>query len=89
LNLPRPARILVSTFAVSEAEVTEAHGMLRQQPTVKDPAERDREIGRQVAQVLAVEVVEGLRALGFTVERASRSDATSGEDLLVDGQFVK
>ena len=88
LNLPRPGRILVNTFAVSEADVTEAHGMLRQQPTVKDPVEREREIGRQVAEVLAVELVEGLRALGFTVERASRSDAISGTDLWVDGQFV-
>ena len=70
VNLARPARILVYNFAVSEAEVTEAHGMLRQQPTIKDPVERGREIGRQVAEVLAVELVEGLRGLGFKVERA-------------------
>ena len=42
VNLARPARILVYNFAVSEAEVTEAHGILRQQPTIEDPVERGR-----------------------------------------------
>ena len=88
VNLARPARILVYNFAVSEAEVTEAHGILRQQPTIKDPVERGREIGRQVAEVLAVELVEGLRGLGFKVERAGAATLSTGEDLLVDGQFV-
>jgi Domain of unknown function (DUF4410) len=88
VNLARPARILVYNFAVNEAEVTEAHGILRQQPTIKDPLEREREIGRQVAEVLAVELVEGLRSLGFKVERAGAATLLTGEDLLVDGQFV-
>ena len=39
-NLPRPSRILVYDFAVSEREVTEYQGIMRQQPTIKDPAER-------------------------------------------------
>ncbi len=88
LNLPRPARIVVYNFAISETEVTEAHGMLRQQPTIKDPQERERIIGRQVAEVLAVELVEGLRGLGFKVERGGDTTLPTSEDLLVGGQFV-
>jgi hypothetical protein len=88
LNLSRPARILVYDFAVSETEVTEAHGILRQQPTIKDPLERERVIGRQVAEVLAVELVEGLRGLGFKVERGGDTTLPTDEDLLIDGQFV-
>ena len=88
LNLPRPARILVYDFAVSETEVREAHGILRQQPTIKDPLERERVIGRQVAEVLAVELVEGLRGLGFKVERGGNTTLPTSEDLLVSGQFV-
>ncbi len=47
-NLPRPARILVYDFAVSEREVTEYQGIMRQQPTIKDPAERERQIAIDV-----------------------------------------
>ena len=43
-NVPRPERILVYDFAVSAEDVKEYQGIMRQQPTIKDPAER--EIGR-------------------------------------------
>jgi len=86
-NLPRPARILVYDFAVSEREVTEYQGIMRQQPTIKDPAERERQIAIDVKNALAGEVVDGLRALGFVVERASRGTSAVGNELLIDGQF--
>ncbi len=63
-NLPRPGRILVYDFAVSEREVTEYQGIMRQQPSVKDSG------------------------VGFTIERVSRGTATTGNELLVDGQFL-
>ena len=88
-SLPRPSKILVYNFAVSDAEVKEAQGMLRQQPTIKDPAEREQEIGRQVADALAVDLVSGLRNLGFNVERVNRATPVTGDDLLIDGQFLK
>src|SRR6185503_8867340 len=72
-NLPRPARILVYDFAVSEREVTEYQGIMRQQPSVKDPAERERQLAREVKDALAEEVADGFRKLGFTVERVSRA----------------
>ena len=86
-NLPRPARILVYDFAVSEREVTEYQGIMRQQPTIKDPAERERQIAIDVKNALAGEVVDGLRALGFVAERASRGTPATGNELLIDGQF--
>jgi hypothetical protein len=86
-NLPRPSRILVADFAVSEREVTEYQGIMRQQPTVKDAAERERQLAAEVKDALAEEVVDGLRSLGFTVERVGRGTRATGNDLLIDGYF--
>jgi hypothetical protein len=86
-NLSRPSRILIYDFAVNEREVTEYQGIMRQQPTIKDPAERERQIAIDVKNALAGEVVDGLRALGFVVERASRGTSAVGNELLIDGQF--
>jgi hypothetical protein len=87
-NMPRPSRILVYDFAVSERDVFEYQGIMRQQPNIKDPVERERQIAAEVKDALAGEVVDGLRALGFTVERVSRETPPSGSELLIDGQFA-
>jgi hypothetical protein len=86
-NLPRPARILLYDFAVSERDVFEYQGIMRQQPTIKDPVERERRIAGEVKDALAVEVVDGLRAMGLAVERVSRGTPATDNDLLIDGQF--
>jgi len=88
-NLSRPSRILIYDFAVNEREVTEYQGIMRQQPTIKDPAERERQIAIDVKNALAGEVVDGLRALGFVAERASRGTPATGNELLIDGQFLR
>ena len=85
-NLPRPGRILVYGFAVSEREVTEYQGIMRQQPSVKDPVER--QLANEVKDAVGEEVVDGLRALGVTVESVSRGTAATGNELLVDGRFL-
>ena len=87
-NLPRPSRILVYDFAVSEQEVKEYQGIMRQQPNIKDAAERERLLAQEVKDALADEIVDGLRAIGFNVERVSRGTAVTGNELLIDGQFV-
>jgi hypothetical protein len=87
-NLPRPSRILVYDFAVSEREIAEYQGIMRQQPSVKDPTERERQLAREVKDALAEEVADGLRKLGFAIERVSRGTAATGNELLVDGQFL-
>ncbi|HEY7220267.1 MAG TPA: DUF4410 domain-containing protein [Candidatus Binatia bacterium] len=87
-NLPRPSRILVYDFAVSEHEVKEYQGIMRQQPTIKDPTERERQLAKDVKDALAEEMVDHLKSLGFTVERVARGTKATGNDLVVDGQFV-
>ena len=66
-NLPRPGRILVHDFAVSEQEVKEYQGIMRQQPTIKDASERERLLAKEVKDALAEEVIDGLKSLGFIV----------------------
>lgn len=73
---------------MSEREVTEYQGIMRQQPSVKDPVERQRQLANEVKDAVAEEVVDGLRALGFTVESVSRGTAATGNELLVDGRFL-
>src|SRR5690242_13531950 len=87
-NLPRPKRILVYDFAVSEQEVREYQGIMRQKPTVKDPAERERMLAQDVKDALAEEMADHLRSLGFVVERVARGTKATDNDLLVDGQFL-
>ena len=86
-NLPRPSRILLYDFAVSEQEVKEYQGIMRQQPTIKDAAERERLLAQEVKDALAEQVVEALKPLGFEVERVARGTKASGNDLVIDGQF--
>jgi hypothetical protein len=59
---------------------------MRQQPTIKDAVQRERELARQVVEVMAVELVDGLRAMGFVVERGT---VATGSELQIDGQFFK
>lgn len=87
-GLPRPSRILVYDFAVNEREVTEYQGIMRQQPNIKDPVEREKQIATEVKDALAGELLDGLRGMGFTVERVSPGTEVTGNDLLVDGQFL-
>jgi hypothetical protein len=87
-NVARPERILVYDFAVSAQEVKEYQGIMRQQPTIKDAAERERLLAQEVKDALGEELVEGLRSLGFRVERAKRGTLATGTDMLIDGQFL-
>jgi len=87
-NLPRPGRIFVYDFAVSEQEVKEYQGIMRQQPTIKDPAERERLLAQEVKDALAEELVDALKPLGFVVQRVPRGTRLGDRDLLIDGQFV-
>jgi len=87
-KLPRPARILVYDFAVSEANLNEYQGIMRQQPSNRDSAARQREIGKIASESLTLHLTQGLRQLGFTVERVPR-DARFGEnDMIVDARLV-
>ena len=87
-NLPRPSRILLYDFAVSEQEVKEYQGIMRQQPNIKDASERERLLAQEAKDALAEEVVGALKPLGFVVERVARGTTATGHDLVIDGQFL-
>ena len=87
-NLSPPKRILLYDFAVSEQEVKEYQGIMRQQPNVKDASERERLLAKEVKDALAEELIDGLKPLGFVVERVGRETKATGSDLVIDGQFL-
>ena len=87
-GLPRPERILVYDFAVSEEEVKEYQGIMRQKPAIKNAADRERLLAQEVKDALADELVDALRPLGFSVERAPRGTRLADRDLLIDGKFL-
>lgn len=87
-NLARPKRILLYDFAVSEEEVKEYQGIMRQQPNIKDAWERERLLAKEVKDALAEEVVDALTPLGFVVERVGRDRKATGNDLVIDGRFL-
>ena len=87
-NLSRPKRILLYDFAVSEEEVKEYQGIMRQQPNIKDAWERERLLAKGVKDALAEEVVDALTPLGFVVERVGRESRATGSDLMIDGRFL-
>ncbi len=88
-GLPRPQQIIVYNFAVTESEVTE--GPIRKmlgEAKGTSPTQQGQEIGRQVANVLAEELVRGLREFGFSVERKPRGTPIGSHELLIDGEFL-
>ena len=87
-NLPRPSRILLYDFAVSEQEVKEYQGIMRQQPNIKDASERERLLAQEVKDALAEEVVGALKPLGFVVDRVARGTRATDNELVIDGQFL-
>jgi hypothetical protein len=88
-GLAPPTRILVYDFAVSETEVKEYQGVMRQQPSNRNSIDRQRLLGQKAADTMAAHLVNGLRRLGFTVERAGRHDAINDGDLRIDGRFIR
>ncbi len=89
--LARPDQILVYTFAVSAAEVTENQGLfgrLAKGLSTTTSDERELEVGRQVADRMAADLVAGIRELGVDAVRADRSTTVAANALLVTGQFL-
>src|SRR5262245_51144285 len=87
-NLPRPTKILIYDFAVGEQDVREYQGIMRQQPTIKDAATRERLLAQEVKDALANELIGHLKPLGFDIERVERGRKATENDVLIDGQFM-
>jgi hypothetical protein len=87
-NLPPPARILVYDFTMADAVVKEYQGILRQQPSERNPAERESQIKRHASEAALFELLNGLRGLGFSVARVTRGTLAGDNELLIDGKFL-
>jgi len=91
-GLQRPDRILVFNFVVNTAEVSTNQGVLarvRAAASGTSQEEKESEIGRQVSDSLAEELVKGIQKLGLPAERASRDmPIPTGSVLLISGRFL-
>ncbi len=90
-GLSPPQQILVCNFALTEAEAAENQRPVKKMDNEKSSAsegERDRETGRQVANAMTKELIQGLRDLGFTVERKPRGTPVRRHQLVIDGEFI-
>jgi uncharacterized protein DUF4410 len=87
-KLPPPARILLYDFQFTAADVNEYQGIMRQQPSIRSAVARQHEIGKAASEALATNLTDGLRRLGFIVQRVPRGTAAGITDLVIDGQFV-
>jgi len=68
--------------------VKEYQGILRQQPSERNPAERESQIKRHASEAAAFELLNGLRGLGFNVARVTRGTLAGDNELLIDGKFL-
>ncbi len=87
-GLPRPERIVVYDFAITEAELTESLGSITDETSGTSEGKRKHEMGRQAANALAEELLRELRDFGFAVERRPRSTSIGSHQLLIDGMFL-
>lgn len=94
VGLPRPSAVYVYDFAVTPADVQlDRGGPLQRLAGVltgdtPDPDEQAVALGRTVADALAADLVEKIRAMGLPAERITRPDTPPEGAVAVSGQFV-
>ena len=89
--LPKPDRVIVYDFAVSPEEVKLQRGLsdrIRNLLSRTPRSEKEKELGRQVADATAAKLVEELRREGLPAERAVDNRTLGQRPLLIYGQFV-
>lgn len=88
-DLPRPVRIRVTNFAANELDVMEYQGIFRQQPSNPNSAERRRAIARNVSEALSLQLVRGLKELGFSATRGTPGVSDEEDTLIIEGEIVR
>ena len=79
---------MIHNFTVSDTAVQEYQGILRQQPSNRNGGERQREIARLANETLVATLTQGLRGLGFVVERAASDAVIKKDDISIEGRIV-
>jgi len=87
-HLAPPPRIIVYNFNIDANDVIEYQGIVRQQPSNRNPIDRQRILGENAANILTGQLTHGLRQLKFKVESLSRSTIPGDDDLLIDGRIL-
>jgi hypothetical protein len=89
--LPRPDRVLVYDFAVSENDVklnSAIGARLANLVTGAQENEEQVKVGRAVAKALAESLVKELDQLGLPVEHASSATIPTARTVMIHGQFL-
>ena len=91
--LPRPAVVVVDTFAVSPSEVTLNEGMTGEVKSIVSGkstprSQQELQVGHQVADAIANNLVTEIRDMGLPAERGRGLPAGTRNAVLVSGQLV-
>ena len=92
--LPRPAAVVVNAFAVSPAEVTLSEGLssevrgIVEGQSATPRSEQELQVGHQVADAIANNLVTEIRDLGLAAQRGRGLPAGMPNAVLVTGQLV-
>lgn len=91
-GLRRPQQVLIYNFAVSPQDVQENASIFAKMArnfNGEDPTAEEMQLGREVADALAVELTQRIAALGFNPQRADRHTPLPAGAILITGRFVK
>jgi hypothetical protein len=91
--LPRPAVVVVDTFAVSPTEVSLNEGLTGEVKSIVSGrstprSQQELQVGRQVADAIANNLVTEIRDMGLKAERGRGLPAGTKNAVLVSGQLV-
>ena len=89
-NLPRPPRVVVFDFDTGAADVRVGSSPRRTaRRTVGLYVTEEDTLAKAVADALANRLVEDIRGLGLTAERATGAAPPGPNDLVIQGQFLR
>lgn len=89
-SLPRPARVVVFDFDTGAADVTVGTSPRRSaRNAVGLYVTEPDTLAQAVADSLASQLVDALKANGFAAERAAKAAPPGRNDLVIQGQFVQ
>lgn len=88
--IARPAHVLIQDFSADTGTIKASTSPLAKLEDLvgDDAAEQSRQLGQEVREALSAELVEKIRALGFTPVRVGASQAPAAGDVMIAGRFV-
>ena len=89
-SMPRPARVVVFDFDTGASDVTVGTSPRRSaRNAVGLYVTEPDTLAQAVADSLASQLVDALKASGFAAERAAKAAPPRANDLVIQGQFVQ